>query len=182
VLTFPSMSDGAATHQRVPDGGERDYPIPPGAVVLVLAALFAGVVVLGIVLNNRSGEAIARVTVAELRADPDRWDNQTVDLAGQVDGVREVPLLSQYALYTFRDETGSILALTQKGAPPPGEVRVRAVYHSRVQLDTALKRIVEEQLGPLAGGAVAALVPGIPLNVVYLEHHSYSTGNATPGP
>lgn len=170
------MSDRATSHQSVATDDERDYPIPPGIVVLVLALLLVGAIIAGVLLSNRSGDAISRVTVAELRADPDRWDNQTVDLVGQVEGVRELPLLTQYALYTFRDETGSILALTQKGAPPSsatGDVRVRAVYHSKVQLDTALKRIIEEQLGPLAGSAVSALVPGIPLNVVYLEHVSY---------
>ncbi|HUG14678.1 MAG TPA: hypothetical protein VMM78_06625 [Thermomicrobiales bacterium] len=179
------MSNRATAYQSVPDEDERDFPLSPGVVVLVLAVLFIGVIVIGVMLNRGSGDAIARVTVAELRADPDRWDSRVVDLTGQVEGIRELPVLSQYALYTFRDDTGSIMTLTQKGAPPSsatGTVRVRGIYHSKVQLDTALKRIIEEQLGPLAGSAVAALVPGIPLDVVYLEHQSYEVQSTTPTP
>jgi hypothetical protein len=167
-----------AAFQTVEDEDERRFPIPPGAVVLILALLFIGVIVVGIMLNNRSGSGRIRlVTIAELRSDPDDWDGRTVELVGHAEGVRELPFLSQYAIYTLRDDTGSMLTLTQKGAPPSASdepVRVRSIFHSRITLEDELKRIAEDQLGPLGGAVVSLLVPGIPINVVYLEHQSYA--------
>ena len=175
-----NMNDGSAMYQDVGEDEGRGFRVGPGLVVAVLAVLFVGAVVIGVLSSREAGPSIAQMTVAELRADPDRWDGETVDLVGSVEGIRELPVLSQYALYTFRDGTGTIQVLSQKGAPPSSagqaEMRVRGVFRSRVELDEALKRLLEDQLGPLgplAGSAVAALVPGIPLNVVYLEHESY---------
>ena len=75
--------------------------------------------------------------------------------------------------------TGTMLALTRNGAPPDDgeQVQVEAVFHSKVRLDDELKEIVSDQLGPLAGAAVSTLVPGIPLDVVYLGHDSYVVMN-----
>lgn len=186
VLGLGIVKDGQAMYQDVVEDEERGFRVAPGLVVAVLAVLLVGAIVVGVLTQREAGPSITRMTVADLRADPERWDGQTVDLVGTVEGIRELPVLSQYALYTFRDETGTLQVLSQKGAPPSGagseEMRVRGVFHSRVQLDAALKRLVEEQLGPLgplAGSAVAALVPGIPLNVVYLEHESYEVGGGT---
>jgi hypothetical protein len=170
-----------------PDATEgRRFAIPPGAIVLGLGLLFVLVIIVGVVVSNRGeGVAISQLTIAELRADPDRWDNRVVELTGSAQDIRELPYLSQYALYIFRDDTGTIYVLTQKGAPPEdvdGALRVRGIYHSKVTLDDELKRIVEDQLGPLAGAVVNLLVPGVPLNVVFLEHQSYEVVAPTPRP
>jgi hypothetical protein len=164
--------------QTVEDDDGRRFRVPPGAVVLVLLVLFIGIVVLGVALSRRGGAESERlVTIAELRQDPDRWDGRAVQLEGHAEGVRELPFLSQYAVYTLRDDTGSMLALTQRGAPPADgstRVRVRAVYHSRVTLEGELRRIAEDQLGPFGAAVVSLLLPEIPINVVYLEHQSYA--------
>lgn len=155
----------------------------PGAVVALLFVLLAVVVAIGIVVTNRGGSSPAgHVTIADLRGDPDRYDNRIVTLTGTVEDVRQLPVLDQYALYTFRDETGSMWALTQKGVPPrDGEtVELVAVYHSRVKLDDQIKALVEEQIGSLAGSIVGGLLPGVALNVVFLEHESFMEVEASP--
>lgn len=154
----------------------RRFRIRPGIVVLLLGVVLAGLIIVGVLANASSEPGIELVTVADLRADPDGWDNRRVTLSGSIEGVRELPILSQYAIYTFRDETGSILALTRNGAPPDVDgqrVTIEAVFHSKVRLDDELKEIISDQLGPLAGAAVGAFLPGVPLDVVYLGHDSY---------
>lgn len=154
----------------------RRFRIRPGMVVLGLGLLLVAIIIIGVVTSASTEPGIERVTIADLRADPDGWDNRRVTLEGSVEGVRELPLLSQYAIYTFRDETGSMWALTRNGAPPDGEDQrftIEAVFHSKARLDDELKDIVSDQLGPLAGAAVGTLLPGVPLDVVYLSHEQY---------
>ncbi|HMM40883.1 MAG TPA: hypothetical protein PKA95_03195 [Thermomicrobiales bacterium] len=126
-------------------------PFGPGLVVLLLGLLLAGVIAAGAWLNSREGtlgEPV--VTIAAFRADPSRYDNQVVSIDGQAEDVRELPFLSQYALYTLRDETGSMRVLTQHGVPPAG---------------------APTRLG--VAGELVRLIPGIPLNVVFLEQERY---------
>jgi hypothetical protein len=157
------------------DAERRRSWFAPGVIVALLGLVLVGLITVGVLANRSSEPGIEAVTIADLRADPEGWDNRRVTLVGTVEGVRELPLLNQYAIYTFRDETGTMLALTSNGAPPDDgeEVELEAVFHSKVRLDDELKEIVSDQLGPLAGAAVSGLVPGIPLNVVYLGHDSY---------
>lgn len=158
------------------DDERRRFPFAPGLVVLVLGLILVSLIVVGVLANRSSEPGISDVTIADLLADPDGWDNRRVTLVGSAENVRELPLLNQYALYTFRDDTGTIWALTRNGAPPADadRVEVEAVFHSKVRLDDELNEIVSDQLGPLAGAAVGALLPGIPLDVVYLGHDSYT--------
>jgi hypothetical protein len=151
------------------------FRIHPGAIVVVLGLLLLAMIAIGVLVNRDSEPGVDATTIAELRADPEGWDNRRVTLTGTAESVRELPILSQYAIYTFRDETGSMLALTRNGAPPADgqQLHVEAVFHSKVRLDDELKEIVSDQLGPLAGSVVSTLVPGVPLNVVYLGHDSY---------
>ena len=148
-------------------------PFGPGLVVLLLGLLLAGVIAAGAWLNSREdtlGEPV--VTIAALRADPSRYDNQVVSIDGQAEDVRELPFLSQYALYTLRDETGSMRVLTQHGVPPAGApTRLVATYHASVTLDDELRAIVRDRLG--VAGELVRLIPGIPLNVVFLEQERY---------
>ncbi len=166
----------------LPDEEERRrFPVHPGAVVLVLGLLLIAVIIIGVIANASTKPGVSTVTIAQLRSDPDGWDNRRVTLLGSTEGTRELPVLSQYAIYTFRDETGTMLVLTQKGAPPDEaneRITLEAVYHSKVTLDDELKEIVSDQLGPLAGAAVGTLLPGIPLNVVFLEHERYDVPGA----
>jgi hypothetical protein len=171
------IMDSVVAFQTVEDD-ERRFPISPGIIVLALLILFIGVVVLGVALNRRAaGDTERIVTVAELRQDPDYWDGRLIRLEGSAESVRELPFLNQYAVYTFRDQTGTMLTLTQKGSPPGDgstRVQVRAIYHSRVTLEGELRRIAEDQLGPFGAAIVSLLLPEIPINVVYLEHLSYA--------
>lgn len=147
----------------------------PGAVVAALFGLLAVLIAIGIVVTNRGGSPLEGVTIADLRAQPDRYDGQTVVLTGVADDVRQLPVLDQYALYTFRDETGSIWSLTQRGVPPrDGEtVQLTAIYHSRVTLDEQIQMLVEEQFGSLAGSVVGGILPSLSINTVFLEHVEY---------
>ena len=156
----------------------------PGTVVAVLFGLLVLLIAIGIVVTNRGGSPVGSVTVADLRAQPDQYDGQTVVLTGTVDDVRQLPVLDQYALYTFRDETGSMWALTQKGVPPrDGEmVELTAVYHSRVTLDEQIQTLVEEQFGSLAGSIAGGILPGFAVNAVFLEHEEYEVVAGTPPP
>lgn len=147
----------------------------PGTVVAILFGLLVLLVAVGIVVTNRGGRSAGSVTIADLRAQPDRYDGQTVVVTGRVDDVRQLPVLDQYALYTFRDETGSMWALTQKGVPPrDGEiVALTAIYHSRVKLDEQIRMLVEEQFGSLAGSIAGEILPSLAINAVFLEHHGF---------
>jgi hypothetical protein len=160
------------------DSLARRLSSSPGVVVLVLGVLLVAMIVIGVLVTSRGAgeQAGEAVTVADLRADPGRYDNQEVTLEGGVEGIRELPYLSQYAIYTVRDTTGTILVLTQSGAPPDtGEARYRVTgrFHSKVTLDDELKQIVQDKLGTVAGSLVGALLPGVPLHVVFLEHQRY---------
>jgi hypothetical protein len=148
----------------------------PGLVVAILFSLLALMIAIGVVVTNRADDPIENVTIADLRANPDRYDSRTVTLTGTAEDVRQLPVLDQYALYTFRDETGSMWALSQKGVPPgDGEtVELTAVYHSRITLDEQLRKLIEAQFGSLAGSIVGGVLPGIGINAVFLEHESYS--------
>lgn len=156
----------------------------PGTVVAILFGLLVLLIAIGIVVTNRGGSLAGSVTVADLRAQPDRYDGQTVVLTGTVDDVRQLPVLDQYALYTFRDETGSMWALTQHGVPPRENetVQLTAVYHSRVKLDEQLRTVIEEQFGSLAGSVAGGLLPGFAVNAVFLEHEEYKVVAGTPPP
>jgi hypothetical protein len=175
VCYATGMTDRRGTS--IDEGESRRRFSTPGLLLIVFGLLFICVIGAGILINREVGGigGPRRVTVADLLGDPDRWDNREVELTGTAENVRTLPVLSQYALYTFRDETGSLLVLTQKGAPPADgrTVRLRGLYHSRVTLDDELRRIIEDQLGSVAAAIVSTLVPGIPLNVVFLEHESY---------
>lgn len=169
---------GGSTVEQVGEREDRGLPLTPGRVVAVLGVLLLVAIAAGIIVNRPDGgPTVETVTIAELRAAPNTYDNQTVLVEGVVDDVRELPYLSQYALYTLRDDTGTIAVLTQHGAPPgdpPGQIfQLEAIYHSRVTLDDELRRIVEDQLGSIAGEIVVRLLPGVPVNVVFLEHQRY---------
>ncbi len=156
----------------------------PGTVVAGLFGLLVLLIAIGIVVTNRGGGPVTSVTIADLRAQPDRYDGQTVVLTGIVDDVRQLPVLDQYALYTFRDETGSMWALTQHGVPPrDGEaVQLTAVYHSRVKLDEQIRTVIAEQFGSLAGSIAGGIMPGFVINAVFLEHEEYRVVAGTPPP
>lgn len=147
----------------------------PGAIVAALFGLLVLLIAIGIVVTNRGGSPAQDVTIADLRAQPDRYDGRTVVLTGTVADVRQLPVLDQYALYTFRDETGSMWSLTQRGVPPrDGEmVQLTAVYHSRVTLDEQIQMLVEERFGSLVGSVAGGLLPGLSVNAVFLEHLEY---------
>lgn len=168
-----------------------------GAGVIALGALLLLLVAVGVAValelrGGGSGDAAEFVTIAELRADPGGFDNRSVQLRVWVEDVRSVPLLSQYAVYNVRDATGSMRVLTSNGAPPSGDiddpadapVELQALFHSRITLNDELKRIIADQLGALAGAAAGVLLPGIPLDVIFLQHEHFETTSidtGTPG-
>jgi len=157
--------------------GRRRWRISPGVVVLALFVALLVVVIVGVAVNGRSKESTpGTLTIAELQADPDRYDDQLVTLVGRAEDERTLPYLDQYATYTFRDDTGTLRVLSQKGTPPGDgrQVRLTGTYHARATLDKELRRLVEAKFGPLAGGIVALLLPGVSLNVVFLEHQRYA--------
>ncbi len=156
------------------------WPFRVGAGFVVVALLLLLVVAISAaVLLNRSSdpeEDDRTISIAELNRDPEGWDGRDVVVSGTVEDVRTIPYLDQYALYTFRDATGTIRVLSSNGAPKVDEgepIRLNAVYHSRVKLDAAIHALIEDQLGGLAGSIVGSLVLDIPLDVVFLEHTSY---------
>lgn len=147
----------------------------PGLIVGVLFTVLVLLIAIGVVVTNRGGTPVGTVTIAELRAQPERYDNQTVILTGTAENVRQLPILDQYALYTFRDETGSMWALSQHGAPPrEGETfRLTTVFHSRITLDQHVRTLIEAQFGSLAGSVAGSVLPNLGVNAVFLEHLEY---------
>ena len=161
----------------------RAFWSTPGILAIVAVGLLVAVIIAGIVISQRDSRGIINdVTIADLRADPDRYDQRMLELTGTVESVRTIPILEQYGIYDFRDETGSMLVLTRRGAPPGDgqQVRLTATFNSAVTLDEQIKRIVEEELGSIVGGIVDQIIPGLPLNVVYLNHERYEVLDGTP--
>lgn len=149
----------------------------PGLIVGVLFSLLVLLVAIGVVLTNRGGTPVQEITIADLRAQPERYDSQTVVLTGVAEDVRQIPVLDQYALYTFRDDSGSMWSLSQHGAPPgDGETfRLTGVFHSRVTLDEQVQTLIEEQFGSLAGSIAGSVLPDLGINAVFIEHLEYET-------
>lgn len=170
----------SATNQPFPsqEGRTRSrLRVTPGLVVLLLLLALVSVVTYAVVSQHWGGSSggDAVTTIATLRANPDGWDGRAVTLRGSVQDVRTIPYLDQYALYTFTDDTGNMRVLSRNGAPPESAfVELRATFHSRITLDRAIKLLLEDQIGSFAAALVDTLLPGIPLDVVYLEHSSYS--------
>jgi hypothetical protein len=151
----------------------------PSAGVVAIAArvLLLLAIAVGVYTSPGSGHASVggAVTIAQLLADPERYDERDVTLTGAAEDVRSVPYLSQYALYTFRDKTGALRVLSQRGTPPEGQpVQLIGTYHAKAKLDEALRRVVEERFGSLAGTVVDAVVPNVGLHVVFMEHLKYA--------
>lgn len=147
----------------------------PGLVVAVIFSVLIVLIAIGVLVTNRGSDPAGEVTVAELRAQPLNFDGQTIILTGTAEEIRQLPVLDQYALYTFRDDSGSMWTLSQHGAPPDdgGTIRLTAVYHSRITLDEEIERIVEAQFGSLAATVVSSILPSVAVNAVFLEHLEY---------
>lgn len=151
----------------------------PGLIVVALFSLLAIMIAIGVIATNRTTNPIETVTIADLRADPDRYDLRTVTIRGNATSVRQLPVLDQYALYTFYDDTGEMWVLSQRGVPPGGsmqmgtQVELTAVFHSRITLDEQIETLVEAQLGSLAASVIGSILPGVGVNAVFLEHESY---------
>lgn len=167
-MTTPTVRATSGESERGP------LPFGPGLVVLLLGLLLVAAIAVGVWLNGReSTPTESIVTIAGLRADPGRYDNTVVRVDGRVEDVRTLPFLSQYAIYTLRDATGSMRVLSQHGVPPAdAPTRLVATYHASVTLDDELRALVRDRLGSVAGELVR-LLPGIPLNVVFLEQERY---------
>ncbi|HSK71912.1 MAG TPA: hypothetical protein VK892_09475 [Pyrinomonadaceae bacterium] len=63
-----------------------------------------------------------RTSIADIEANPSRFYNKTVSIAGTVQdsyGV-SVPLVAQGGIYKISDGTGSIWVVTNKGVPSKG--------------------------------------------------------------
>jgi hypothetical protein len=168
--TQPAPLDATPTRPR--------WTRPSAGVVAVAAlSLLLLVIAIGAYTSRTRGHAAGSgtVTISQLLADPDRYDEHDVTLSGTAEDIRSVPYLSQYALYTFRDETGTLRVLSQRGTPPEGQpAQLTGTYHAKAKLDEALRRIVEERFGSLAGTVVDAVVPDVGLHVVFMEHLRYT--------
>ena len=147
----------------------------PGLIVGVLFSVLVLLIAIGVIVTNRGSTAAETLTIADLRAQPERYDSRTVILSGVAEDVRQLPVLDQYALYTFRDDTGSMWALSQHGAPPRNgeDVRLTGVFHSRITLDEQVQMLVEEQFGSLAGSLAGSVLPDLGINAVFIEHLEY---------
>ena len=154
----------------------------PGLILIIAALLLVALITAGILINNRNADSgpLRGVTVSDLRSDPERYNGAELEMVGTAERVRTLPILDQYGLYSFEDETGSIWVLSNRGAPPAGQpVRITGSFNGALRLDDYLSTLVEDQLGPFAGVAVDALMPGIPLNVVFLQHEKYELLDAS---
>lgn len=157
------------------DGSHGLLPVSPGLLVLGAFGVLLALVVVGVAITNRGDDVLRDVTIAELRADQDRYDGRMVELQGEVVRAYSLPVLDQYGLYEFDDGSDSIFVLTDRGAPPEDMqgIRLTGRYNSAIKLDQQIRRLVEEEFGSAAGFVVERLLPGIPLNVVYVRHDRY---------
>lgn len=159
------------------EGFKRPAWLSPGLIVGAAFALLIIIVIVGVLISQRDdGEAVHDdLTVSQLRGDPEGYDGVEVELVGTISNRYTIPLLDQYAIYELDDGTGSMFVLSDKGAPPDnGEaVRVTAIFNGAVELDDQIRNLIEDQLGGAAGFVADQLLPGIPLNVVFLTHQRF---------
>lgn len=159
--------------------------LSPGLIVGAAFALLVLVVVIGVLLSRGNGEQVHNdLTIAQLRGNPEAYNGVEVELVGTISNRYTIPILDQYGLYEIDDGTGSMFVLSDKGAPPDtGEpVRITATFNGAVELDDQIRNLIEDQLGSAAAFVADQLLPGIPLNVLYLTHQSYEpvSENETP--
>ena len=159
--------------------------VSPGLIVGLAFGLLIIVVVVGVLISRSGGEKVHDdITIAQLRGDPEGYDGVQVDLVGTISNRFTIPVLDQYGIYEIDDGTGSMFVLSDKGAPPDdeGPVKVTAVFNGAVELDDQIRNLIEDQLGSAAGFVADQLLPGIPLNVVYLTHQRFEpvTDDAAP--
>ncbi len=70
------------------------------------------------------------VKIAEIRKNPDRYENQSVTLHGKVSGGTKLPFMTE-AFYQLDDGSGSITVATHNALPPDGkQIRVRGTVKS----------------------------------------------------
>lgn len=166
-------------------GFSRPGWLRPGLFVGIAFGLLIIIVIVGVLISRRGGDQIHNdLTIAQLRGDPERYDGAEVELVGTISNRYTIPILDQYGLYELDDGTGSMFVLSDKGAPPDnGEpVRVTAIFNGAVELDDQIRNLIEDQLGAAAGFVADQLLPGIPLNVVFLTHQRFEpvTDDGTP--
>ncbi len=160
----------------VTDDDQPPFWKQPLFLFVGVIAILAIVVTAGIILSQRgkNGDTTDNVAIQDLKADQDFYDGQTVVLIGEVGTVYQLPVLDQYAIYSFDDGTGDMWVLSDKGVPPEDEeIELTAVFNAAITLDKQLERIIEDQFGSIVGAVVENIVPEIPLNVVYLRHEKY---------
>ena len=158
------------------NGFNRPGWLTPGLIVALSFVLLACVVTIGVLISRRGGVPVhGDLTIAQLRGDPEGYDGVQVELVGMISNRYTIPILDQYGIYELDDGTGSMFVLSDKGAPPDDgvPVRVTAVFNGAVELDDQIRQLVEDQLGAAAGFIADQLLPGIPLNVVYLTHERF---------
>ena len=154
----------------------RRLLLSPGILVAGAFLFLIAIIVIGVIITREGdAETLDSVTIRQLREDPEAYDGRTVELVGVVEDRYTIPVLDQYGLYEFNDGTSSMFVLSDKGVPPGGDqqVRLTADFNGAAELDDQIKRLVEDQFGAAAGFIVDQLLPGIPLNVVYLTHERY---------
>ena len=72
------------------------------------------------------------LTIAEVLADPSRYEEQTIELSGEV---TDAVGLFNVGMYTIRDDSGEIRVTTGKGLPATGaKLTVRGTVQSGVTL------------------------------------------------
>jgi hypothetical protein len=74
-MNAPQPAHNLSRQEQVEEERPR-FRVPPGAIVLLFGAALVAVIIAGVVFNASSEGDVERVTIAQLRADPDHWDNQ----------------------------------------------------------------------------------------------------------
>jgi hypothetical protein len=99
-----------------------ERPTKPALTVLLAALLLAA----------GCGQPPAELTIADILADPGRYEEQTIEIAGEI---TDASGLFSVGLYTLSDGTGELRVMTASGLPTTGtKLTVRGTVLSGVTL------------------------------------------------
>ena len=77
-------------------------------------------VIFALALMSALACGLAPVKIADIKRNPERFENRAVTVHGKAAGVTKLPFMAE-SFYEIDDGSGTIVVVTQKALPPEGK-------------------------------------------------------------